>query len=146
MPKRLSDLISKLFYGGRLQTAESLSLRPGQPSEPCRWVDMNGRGGGMGEVAHDRKGYSNPSEAAEVMLQATQALALGIGGPVYIITPYNKQKKALMDALEGIPELSGAKASGQLQVLSVDACQGSEADCVILSLVSRANNSMRHRV
>ena len=82
MPKRLSDLISGLFYGGRLQTAASLSLRPGMPAEPCRWVDM---AGGSGEVAHKGKGISNPSEAAVVAQQATLALSAG-NGLVYVIT------------------------------------------------------------
>lgn len=41
-----------------LAIAPVLSLRPGQVPEPGRWVDA----GSGGEIAYDRKGYSNSDE------------------------------------------------------------------------------------
>jgi len=133
MPEYLSSLVSDLFYGGMLLTDESLRSRSDRvaTASPCRWANTAG-----GEVSHEKRGYSNPSEVAEVISQALRALEAGYR-LVYVTTPYNMQKKALSVALgeHGDASLTAAMEEGRLQVLSVDSCQGSEADCVILSLV-----------
>ncbi len=129
MPERLSSLVSDLFYKGRLLTADSLRYRHSIPVSPCRWKAVTG-----GEVTHEKKGYSNLLEVAEVVNQIALALEAG-NSLVYVTTPYNKQKKAILDALALRDQMTEALEDGRLQVLTIDACQGSEADCVILSLV-----------
>ena len=112
MPGRLSSLVSSLFYGGRLTTAPSLRLRPGQVLNPCRWVQA----GGGGEVAHERKGYSNPGEVLTVLALAEAALRVDAGAEVFVTTPYNKQIKALKDAVALRPVLVAATEERRLQV------------------------------
>ena len=112
MPERLSSLVSSLFYGGRLATAPTLCLRPGQVLEPCRWEEA----GGGGEVAHDRKGYSNPDEVQMVLAVAAAALGGDASAEVFVITPYNMQIKALKDAVSLRPALAAAAEERRLQV------------------------------
>eukprot|EP00798_Chlamydomonas_sp_ICE-L_P003375 gene3375-13409_t len=129
MHPRLSGLVSRLFYKGRLMSAPPTQLPRPHP-RPCLWVQCQGA-----EKGHPGGGISNPKEVIAVVKQAELVVASGRYPLSFVISFYNKQKEALQKLFEAKPILAKALKAGTLLVLSVDACQGSEADCVIISPV-----------
>ncbi|EFN53165.1 expressed protein [Chlorella variabilis] len=126
--------ISAEFYADRLHTAAAAAARRAL-AEPCRMVQVGGK-----EVWHQGGGYSNPVEASKAVRVARKAAKelreLGIRHPtIYIITIYNRQRDLLERLVAKEPALRGAC---DCQVLSIDACQGDEADAVVVSTVRNA--------
>ena len=132
MPERLCDLVSRLFYKGLLHTAREIIHRDSLGSRSVRWIHCEGP-----EQEHHRRGYSNPSEAELAVNEAEEALRSLPGSSCFIITPYNMQKKEIEDHIRrsAVCYPLCQPESGRIKVLSVDACQGNEADFVVLSLV-----------
>ncbi|KAL4439787.1 hypothetical protein ABPG75_002788 [Micractinium tetrahymenae] len=126
--------ISREFYGGRLTTAPAAcTLRA--VAAPCRLLHVPGW-----ERHHPGTGYSNAKEALRVLQAALQAAAelrgIGVRQPtVYIISLYNMQRDLLAKLVQCSREGRDLQAACSCQVLSVDACQGDEADAVIVSTV-----------
>eukprot|EP00798_Chlamydomonas_sp_ICE-L_P003371 gene3371-13404_t len=108
----------------------NLVLLPRPHPRPCLWVQCQGA-----EKGHRGGGISNPKEVIAVAEQAELVVASGRYPLSFVISFYNKQKEALQKQFEAKPILAKALKAGTLLVLSVDACQGSEADCVIISPV-----------
>eukprot|EP00798_Chlamydomonas_sp_ICE-L_P003372 gene3372-13405_t len=129
MHPRLSGLVSRLFYNGRLVSAPPADLPRPHP-RPCLWVERHGD-----EKKVLTGGYYNPMEATVVTEQAELVVASGLYPLTFVISFYNKQKETLPERFEARPILAQALQAGTLLILSVDACQGSEADCVIISPV-----------
>eukprot|EP00798_Chlamydomonas_sp_ICE-L_P002071 gene2071-18255_t len=129
MHPRLSTLVSQLFYEGRLKSAEPAHLPRPHP-QPCLWVKSGSYGD---EIEHEGGGFSNEVEALLVAEHAQRVVSSGLYPLSYVITFYNKQKQALRKQFQAMPMLASAIEDGTLLILSVDACQGSEADCVIIS-------------
>jgi superfamily I DNA/RNA helicase len=126
----LCSLVSRLFYDDQLKSA--ITLHTSRASKtPCVWFDVEGV-----EVSHNRRGYSNEEEAIMVIEVArTVSGQRTPGQTIFIVTFYNKQRLRLLDLVEKDAALKKIKDVGHLQVLSIDACQGSEADYVIMSTV-----------
>jgi superfamily I DNA and/or RNA helicase len=76
----------------------------------------------MQQVKHEGKGYDNPAEVLAVVAEAKAALSFGYK-LVFVITPYNKQKGELLEAVRRDPYLAKALGDKQLEVQSVDQCQ-----------------------
>jgi superfamily I DNA and/or RNA helicase len=74
-------------------------------------------------------------EADAVVRQAVQALSNAAMKVVWVITFYNKQKQEISKLAESYPELVSATEQKRFAVVSVDSCQGSEADVVLISTV-----------
>jgi len=123
MHPMICSLVSSLFYGNRLETFSGID-RAATISSPCQWVNVS-----SSEIPHDGKGYSNPREAQEVCSTAKKLLKLSES--VWVITFYNKQRSLILDLVKK----DDALKKSSLEVSSIDACQGSEADYVILSPV-----------
>jgi len=122
MHPTICTLVSRLFYGNKLKTFAELNRA--SVYKPCAWIDVH-----SSEISHNGKGYSNPKEAREVCGLAKKLL--DICNSVWIITFYNKQRSLILDIVRKDSVLS----KSQIPVLSIDSCQGSEADYVILSPV-----------
>lgn len=129
MHPAIANVVSKLFYAGRLQTPGAVAAsRKARESQPLLWLDVQGT-----EAAPERS-YMNVAEVRA----ATRACArlredVGAKPSIALLTFYRGQLRALMVALPS--ELD-------VEVLTVDACQGSEFDYVVLSTV-RANRDRR---
>lgn len=127
--------MSAAFYGGRLRTASGLAAaRP--CARACRLVDVSGS-----EEQHTGGGVSNREEALRAIEEAEAAASElereGVNaGSLFIVTLYNRQRSLILDLLA--QQGGGARlrrAYRQIAVLSADACQGSEADVVVISTV-----------
>ncbi|KAJ2997509.1 hypothetical protein HDV02_005470 [Globomyces sp. JEL0801] len=124
MNEDVCSIVSSLYYGGALVTSQSLKRSGG-----VQWIQNDGA-----EIAHPRRGYSNPKEASIILDQVIFLLnTVKSDKIIYIITFYNKQKKEILDLMEQNQVYVTHQA--RVTVLSVDACQGSEADYVIVSTV-----------
>ncbi|CAJ1344328.1 unnamed protein product, partial [Effrenium voratum] len=129
MHPSIASVVSGLFYAGRLLTPLSVAQeRKAQEPRPLVWMDVQGRD------EAPNKSYVNFSEvSACVRVVARIRERVGPGPSVALLTFYKGQLEELMKALP---------SNLDAEVLTVDACQGSEFDFVILSTV-RANREQR---
>eukprot|EP00434_Breviolum_minutum_P001317 symbB.v1.2.001158.t1/scaffold47.1/size388503/13 len=129
MHPNIANVVSNLFYAGRLLTPASVTEeRKSQESRPLIWLDVQGR-----EEAPN-KSYMNHAEvSACVKVVSRLRERVGMGPSVAVLTFYKGQLEELMKAVPN---------NLDVEVLTVDACQGSEFDFVILSTV-RANRELR---
>lgn len=135
MHPEICSLVSRLFYDNQLTTDSGLKRdlpsvsASGNTETPCRWIDVS-----SSEVSHPRRGYSNPAEAAAAIACAELLVRNHPGKTVYIITFYNRQRGEILDKIK-INSCLAPLIDKTVFALSIDACQGSEADFVILSTV-----------
>ncbi|CAK8990677.1 unnamed protein product [Durusdinium trenchii] len=129
MHPRIAGLVSERFYAGRLLTPASVTQeRQAQEHRPLLWMDVQGR-----EEAPN-KSYLNRAEVSACVRVATRLRErIGMEPSVALLTFYKGQLEELMKAVPNDLDV---------EVLTVDACQGSEFDFVILSTV-RANRELR---
>ena len=133
----LMDLPSRAFYGGELRAHPSVAARtlgtvlPGAALDapPLLFVDSAGKG--WEEVAPEgSESLENPGEAEVVVARARALLAAGLPpAEVAVITPYRAQAARLGPVLEPLG----------IEVDTVDAFQGREAEAVLISCV-RSNS------
>lgn len=139
MPERIGRLVSKLFYEGALKTAaEKMSELETlyAPHEQLRWVNC--------PTKEDKIGKStvNSGQTVKVLalLEQDDVLqnALINHESVKIISMYKPQHRLLEKFVKSLfPRDFGA---GLIQVCTVDAAQGSEADHIVL-VTTRCNPS-----
>ncbi len=130
----LMSLVSTDFYAGLLRAHPSVArrtLRDVLPlgaavdAPPFLFLDTAGTGFEEAQKARSES-YDNPGEAALVEARARALLAAGLPSEALaVITPYRGQVALLQAALEGTG----------VEVDTVDAFQGREADAVLLSCV-----------
>ena len=135
MHPRVCETVSGRFYDGALTTAPSVAASRIEDAEArgerdaMVWVRVPG---GREEVPEDGKSFVNRAEVEAVVAAATRTRARrGYACSVAALTFYKGQYVALLEAMP---------ASLKVEVLTVDACQGSEFDYVFVSTV-RANAS-----
>lgn len=137
MNEALMSLVSTEFYSGQLRAHPSVARRtlaelvsPGAALDAPPFLFLDTAGKGFEERREVRaESFDNPGEAALVLARVRALLGAGIPPDgVALITPYRGQAAVLQAALEG---------SG-VEVDTVDAFQGREADAVVVSCV-RAN-------
>lgn len=126
MHPTISDLVSGLFYGCGLLTPkhviEERALGVGTP--PIVWLAPEG---GKGEVVGPAgRSYVNYEEAESVVAVARRLRLLYPGSSIAVITMYKGQ---LLELMRLMPAGLG------VEVLTVDSCQGSEFEYVIVSTV-----------
>jgi superfamily I DNA and/or RNA helicase len=141
MTQAIGEMVSQCFYDGRLQSAGPAPLPElmGVLSRPITWWSTSSITKRF-EVAGgaDGKSFSNPAEVRVVRdLLARLAFARKAGAAldgleVLVIAPYSaqvlelrRQVECISDQLEGV----------HIEVNSIDAVQGREADLVIFSTV-----------
>jgi predicted DNA helicase len=134
MNEVLMSLISTDFYEGRLRAHPSVRTRTlsevlpashGLDVPPFLFLDTAGSGFEEGPVAHSES-FENRGEAGLVSARARVLLQAGLPpDSLAVITPYRGQVALLQSALEGLG----------VEVDTVDAFQGREADAVLVSCV-----------
>jgi ATP-dependent RNA/DNA helicase IGHMBP2 len=134
MNEALMSLISEDFYQGLLRAHPSVATRtlkdvlaPGADVDAPPFLFLDTAGKGFEETQEARsESYENQGEAALVVARVQALLRAGLSPEaVAVITPYRGQAAVLQARLE---------ATG-VEVDTVDAFQGREADAVLLSCV-----------
>ena len=127
-----ATLVSRLFYGGVLATPNAVSAERRSRNEPALlWLQIND----YESTAPGTYSYDNPAQA-RAALSAAVRLRQKHSSPdttIAILTFYRGQMQALCRVVP---------AALNVDVLTVDACQGCEYDYVVLSTV----RSNRRRV
>lgn len=142
MHPHIGEFISQVFYEGKLLngvSAEARHLTFGDfQSAVCvvstsQYRDRHERAGS----GANGTSYCNPTEA-EIVTRILRQAASGLSQPASfgIITPYAAQKKLLQERIAAImPELANVDLKPDEDIGSVDSYQGSERDCIIVSMV-----------
>jgi hypothetical protein len=142
MHPHIGEFISTVFYDGKLVngvSAEARHLTFGDfQSAVCvvstsQYRDRHERAGS----GANGTSYANPTEA-EIVTRILRQAASGLSQPASfgIITPYAAQKKLLQDRVAAITtELANVNLDPEEDIGSVDSYQGSERDCIIVSMV-----------
>jgi ATP-dependent RNA/DNA helicase IGHMBP2 len=134
MNEALMSLISRDFYQGLLRAHPSVAKRtlrdvllPGAEVDAPPFLFLDTAGKGFEETQEARsESYENQGEAALVVARVQALLQAGLSpDAVAVITPYRGQASVLQAALEGT----------DVEVDTVDAFQGREADAVLVSCV-----------
>jgi superfamily I DNA and/or RNA helicase len=136
----LMELSSRWFYGGELRAHPDVadrtlaSLLPAAPIDapPLIFLDTSGTGWSEESPAQGES-LENPGEAKAIEARARALLGAGLRqDQVAVITPYRAQAMRLALALEPLG----------IEVDTVDAFQGREAEAVLVSCV-RSNSEGR---
>ena len=133
MNAELMELPSRAFYGGELRAHPSVASRtlatvlPGTTLDAPPLLFLDTAGKGWEEVAPPgSESLENPGEAEVVVARARALVAAGLDpGQIAVITPYRAQAAHISPALEGLG----------IEVDTVDAFQGREAEAVLVSCV-----------
>jgi hypothetical protein len=119
---------NKRFYGNRIQSGENVRLRAPDIANPFLFLDTQGKGR---EEKDENLSYRNAYEVAviyDLYKKDTDIAALRRANPnarTILITPYKGQARLLRQVLK----------SENIEVSTVDAFQGQEAEIVFLSTV-----------
>ena len=133
MNAELMELPSRAFYGGELRAHPTVAGRTLQSVLPGATLDappllfLDSAGKGWEEVAPEgSESLENPGEAEVVVARVHALLASGLAPTeIAVITPYRAQAARLLSALEPVG----------IEVDTVDAFQGREAEAVVVSCV-----------
>jgi hypothetical protein len=146
MTEAIGELVSRCFYGGSLTSLgpEPLPALPGLLPRPVTWwttSSLPNREEVRGGV--DGRSYSNPAEVRAVrelisrLIFMQRAAALPRGLEVLVLAPYSAQVAELRRQIDSV---AGQLEAFRVEVNTIDAVQGREADLVIFSTV-RSNLS-----
>jgi hypothetical protein len=165
MHPSIANLISKSFYGGDLDTAETrknffsentppfISTDTKRiPEQPIIFIDIPYVQREMGAVEGDQlPRWHNDREVRAVIevLAAHRAASSGKPPSLAVLSPYLQQVRRLNDEidrewngrLQHLSEFSRAAPAAQGISATVDSFQGNEADLVIVSLVRNNHHS-----
>ncbi len=146
MTEAIGELVSRCFYGGSLFSLgpEPLPALPGLLPRPVTWwttSSLPNRQEVPGGI--DGRSYSNPLEVRVVrdlvsrLSFMARASALPEGLEVLVIAPYSAQVAELRRQMDSV---AGQLGAFRVEVNTIDAVQGREADLVVFSTV-RSNSS-----
>jgi ATP-dependent RNA/DNA helicase IGHMBP2 len=133
MNAELMELPSRAFYGGELRAHLSVAGRtlatvlPGTTLDAPPLLFLDSAGKGWEEVSPPgSESLENPGEADVVIARARALLAAGLSPEqIAVITPYRAQAARIAPTLEPL----------SIEVNTVDAFQGREAEAVLVSCV-----------
>lgn len=150
MHPRICKYVSSAFYGSRLVTESSVQERELNPETPGLYqgivLDLYDR---QRAGAEERLGtsYWNYTEVVKTMLALRRLVALlPASKTIAVISFYKAHVSQLKNYVEDVPSLQALVDSERLRILSVDSCQGSEADVVILNCVRSLNSHRQHHL
>ena len=140
MNSELMELPSRWFYGGELRAHPDVATRtlttvlPGATLDAPPLLFLDTAGTGWNEVSPtEGESLENPGEARIIEARARALLAAGLPPrALAVITPYRAQALCLSVALDPLG----------IEVDTVDAFQGREAEAVLVSCV-RSNSELR---
>jgi hypothetical protein len=133
MNAELMELPSRAFYGGELRAHPSVAGRtlatvlPGTTLDAPPLLFLDSAGKGWEEVSPPgSESLENPGEADVVVARARALLAAGLSPEqIAVITPYRAQAARMAPTLDPL----------SIEVNTVDAFQGREAEAVLVSCV-----------
>jgi len=133
MNAELMELPSRVFYGGELRAHPSVAGRTlatvlsGSTLDAPPLLFLDSAGKGWEEIAPEgSESLENPGEAEVVVARARTLLAAGLAPEqIAVITPYRAQAARMAPMLEPLG----------IEVDTVDAFQGREAEAVLVSCV-----------
>lgn len=138
----IGEMVSKLFYEGTLEnvrddSSRSKVIKVAFP-KPVRWISTAGRN--ARERSHGRT-FSNPTEV-DLIVSSLKRLIWAMGRSketisVAVIAAYAAQVRALQNAVD---QAGSVLSRLQIEVNTVDAFQGKEADVCYYS-VTRSNKN-----
>ena len=135
MDPRICEIVSRLFYDGRLVTSPLVVPTAG-PALVWRDTSAYSPPELYEEIRHADGGVCNRGEAMTV---AYEYWACNSGTcSILVLSTYAEQVAAMRDMFSAELDETHATFNPRLRVMTVDAALGTEADVVILSLV-RAN-------
>lgn len=148
MHPSIGDLISLLFYDGKVQNGVSESERsidlPLLGGHAITWLSTSNAGKARFEqpAGHNRKGFINHLEVTAIqncLQRLDQEIAVcGASYSIGVITPYRAQLELIRNRLKQMP-----LAHIKVDINTVDAFQGSQRDIIIYSTV---RSSTRRRI
>eukprot|EP00392_Amoebophrya_sp_AT5.2_P011745 g11830.t1 len=150
MPEEICNVVSALFYKNELRTGPNKKNNSASgggggakiTEQVLCWVDVKrGSSGFCGSSSEYKVGTSwcSAEQAVVALMWAKIRKAADPGASVFIICMYKPQVRLLQRVADKLGLLSeGKRTTGATRILSVDACQGSEADHVIL-VTTRSN-------
>jgi hypothetical protein len=127
MAPEIRDLVSDLFYGGRLTDAPSVSGRP-VVTPPLLMVDTDS----LDPRVERAEGSRANAEHIEVLLQLLELLARRGVDDVGVVTPYRLQSRRIVGQVRS---RLGRSAPRDLEVATIHRFQGREKSAVILDTV-----------
>ncbi|XP_067825887.1 probable helicase senataxin isoform X2 [Heptranchias perlo] len=130
---------SKHIYGNRLKTdkeIETLRCSPTWHFQSYMLFDVTD-----GYECREKDSYANPQEVKLViaLISMIAEKQKGICRNIGVITPYNAQKRGIINQIEQEYKRAGLEHGREVQVGTVDGFQGCEKDCIIVTCV-RANS------
>jgi ATP-dependent RNA/DNA helicase IGHMBP2 len=133
MNAELMQLPSEVFYGGELRAHREISGRtlstvlPGTSLDAPPLLFLDTAGKGWDEIAPEgSESLENPGEAEAILARARALREAGLAAEqIAVITPYRAQAARLGPALDALG----------IEVDTVDAFQGREAEAVLVSCV-----------
>ena len=138
MPSVIGELISKLFYGGRLQNGQGTELKePIYSDNNLVMYDFSND-----KHYHEDKGYNsviNYREADYVVALLEKIIESKPGHNIAVITPYRGQKRLIQNCRLRSNSLKNAN----IRINTIDAFQGDEAEIVIYC-TTRARRKTRY--
>jgi hypothetical protein len=148
MHPKICKLVSSISYGGKLRTDPAVAAqreREIASAQAISWIGYARKGAGESKSAGGSSSWKNDQELEIVCDRAI--VEVGVLRPrnkrLLIITFYREQLYLLREKLadmgvlarDGKTGLPVDPDDGHVRVTTVDSAQGSEADCVILSMV-----------
>ncbi|ELV06109.1 AAA domain-containing protein [Brachyspira hampsonii] len=128
MESKIGDIVSKFFYNNELKNGTKYS-----DDESIYWLDYN----------TDKKfpiNYGgelyNPIEV-ELINNSIENLNIDAGTTIAVITPYKKQKRELKNIISSNEKLKHLN----IEIDTIDAFQGKEADIVYFSVVRNTGSA-----
>ena len=149
MHPKICKLVSSIAYGGQLRTDPAVAAqreREIASAQAISWIGYTREGAGESRSAGGSSSWKNDQEI-EIVCERAIVEVVGVLRPqnkrLLIITFYREQLYLLREKLadmgvlarDGKTGLPVDPDDGHVRVTTVDSAQGSEADCVILSMV-----------
>lgn len=136
MPKEVGNMISKLFYEGKLKNGIEKTTEQFISPQTIKWIDVKGKNEIDGNSRYNKK---EALAIRELLIKIQKQLSKNESKEVAIITPYSAQKKLLQKVINNLKNYKQIE-NLQIKCDTVDHFQGQEADIVIYSCVRTEGN------
>lgn len=136
MPKEIGNMISKLFYQGKLRNGIEKSTEEFIDPVVIRWIDVKGKNQ---KDETSRYNIKEVEKIRDLLIYINSKVKQGKTKEVAIITPYSAQKRYLKQMIENL-EKENKVNKLNIKCDTVDSFQGQEADIVTYSCVRTDGN------
>lgn len=131
MPAEIGDLVSMLFYDGKLKNGIIKSKKGFVDEQVIQWIDVKGDSKTEGTSKFNKE---EAEAVRDLLIKLQKKLDNGRQKTVAIITPYSAQKRLLKKLIHNLIDKKNITTL-DIKCDTVDSFQGQEADIVIYSVV-----------